>query len=173
MKPDTAAFESFRTDHGNVLARIGALDRLFLARMGTAPPTPLDEVPIRELVGLLETQFATHMRDEEELLFPALAESLPETATSLGLLRGEHEELRQMLAAIASQLDRSSSPARDEQVVVQFRDFVDLLRLHIHKEEATVFNIAARALAPLEITALSRRIAARHAQRGDSPRRKT
>lgn len=171
---DSSAFAGFRSDHGDVLARLNALDRLLLHRTAAPAPLPLDDSPIRDLVGVLEAQFATHMRDEEELLFPALAESLPETAAGLDLLRREHDELRQMLAALVAELARAPSPARDEQVVVQLRDFVDLLRIHVHKEEVAVFTIAARALTPLEVTTLSRRIAARHERRESSPhRRKT
>jgi hemerythrin-like domain-containing protein len=142
-------------------------------RAGNGAAPPLDEPPLRALMGLLEAQFATHMRDEEELLFPALAEALPETAPSLVPLRKEHGELRQMLAAITAALGQPASPSRDEQIMVQLRDFVDLLRIHVHKEEAAVFSVAGRVLAPLEITALSRRVAERRERRQGSPSRRT
>lgn len=171
---DSSAFGHFRSDHADVLAHLDALDRVLLNRTAAPAPVPLDKSPIRDLVASLEAQFATHMRDEEELLFPALAESLPEASPGIGLLVREHDELRQMLASLAAELACTPSPARDEQVVVQLRDFVDLLRIHVHKEEATVFTIAVRSLPALEITSLSRRIADRHQRRESSPlRRKT
>lgn len=171
MTNDPSAFQSFRDDHRVVLDRLNALEGVLQARAGGGA-RPIDERSIRALVTHLEAQFGTHMRDEDELLFPALAESLPETAGGLAPLRAEHAELRQMLAALGSMLDRAASAARDEQIVVQLRDFVDLLRIHVHKEEAAVFNVAARVLQPNEILALSERIAARRARRtGAIPRR--
>jgi hemerythrin-like domain-containing protein len=173
MTPHTTPFQSFHDDHRNVLARLDALDGMLDARSARGAGGPLDERPVQDLVSHLDAQFATHMRDEEELLFPALAESLPEAVPSLSPLRAEHAELRQMLAAITVLLGRAASPARDEQIVVQLRDFVDLLRIHVHKEEAAVFKVAARVLPPPEILALSARITARRERREGSPPRRT
>jgi hemerythrin-like domain-containing protein len=172
MEPETTPFQSFRDDHRNVLARLDALDGVLSERSARKAGEPLEERPIRELVSLLDAQFDTHMRDEEELLFPALAEALPEAAPTLSPLHAEHAELRQMLSAVSGLLGRESTPSRDEQIVVQLRDFVDLLRIHVHKEEAAVFKVAARVLPPPDILALSARITARRERRPDSsPRR--
>jgi hemerythrin-like domain-containing protein len=43
-------------------------------------------------------------------------------------------------------------------VAVQLRDFVDLLRIHIRKEEVVVFRVAERALAPDAVAALAARM---------------
>lgn len=158
-------FDRFRSDHVQVLERIDALERA----IGKGPRRAPDERSMREWVTLLEAQFATHMRDEEEILYPALAESVPETAAGLAGLGAEHRELRQMLASLRATLDRDPGPARDEQIVVQLGDFIDLLRIHVRKEEASIFTIAARVLDSAEILALSRRLAERQAARADSP----
>jgi hemerythrin-like domain-containing protein len=154
------AFQSFRDDHRNVLARLATVEAR-LAATGAAAPAAAEEPALRELVRHLDAQFATHMRDEENVLFPALAAALPETAAGLDGLRDEHTELRQMLADIATLLDQGPSAARDERLHVQMRDFIDLLRLHVHKEEDAVFRVASRVLPEDEARALARRIAAR------------
>src|SRR5262245_7392574 len=132
MTFEPLAFQDFRDDHRRVLDRIDGIEPILggEARSMDALPEP----PIRDLLTLLQAQFATHMRDEEELLFPALAESLPETAAGLERLHAEHVDLRQMLATIIALLEQPCSRSRDEQMVVQLRDFVDLLRIHVHKE---------------------------------------
>jgi ABC-type uncharacterized transport system ATPase subunit len=48
--------------------------------------------------------------------------------------------------------------ARDEQMTVQIRDLVDLLRIHIRKEEALVIGMAERVLRPSEVEALTVRM---------------
>jgi len=98
------------------------------------------------LVALLEQQFATHMRVEDDALFPALIEVLPEAGGSIAPLRDEHDELRSMLGGLARLLAQPIGPERDEQVAVQVIDLVDLLRIHVRKEEAVVFRVAERVL---------------------------
>jgi hemerythrin-like domain-containing protein len=110
-------------------------------------------------VALLARQFATHSATEEQVLFPALAEAFPGARPSLGPLEREHEEMRSMLARLAELLAQHATPARDEQIVIQVRDLVDLLRIHIRKEEQSVLNVARRVLTAAEISALGARMA--------------
>lgn len=160
-------FQRFRNDHRRVLARLDEIERVLrhgrAGRLGRRA-----EVAVLGLVTLLAAQFATHMRAEEEVLYPALEQSFPESAPSLGPLRSDHRELRGMLESLDRLLAQAASPARDEQVSVQVRDFVDLLRIHIHKEEAAVFRVAARVLTPQDLQQLAERIAAHHGHRSRS-----
>jgi len=119
---------------------LGAGDRL----------APEAEQGLRALLALLEDQFATHMRAEDERVFPALLAALPGSRTSVTPLAAEHRELRAMLAALLEQTRRAPTPARDEQIAVQVHDLADLLRIHIRKEEAVVLSIAERVLTPAE-----------------------
>jgi len=139
-----AIFEPFRADHARVLAQLTALER---AMAGTG--NGLDaaaEAGMDALLRLLRKQFATHVTAEEAALYPALLEALPETAPRLAPLSAEHRDMRTMLARLHRLLEQPATPARDEQVVVQVRDLVDLLRIHIHKEELAVFDVAERVL---------------------------
>lgn len=151
-------FEQMREDHRRVLERVSALETgvlgpgTFRAR---AAARRRDE-ELRDVVALLKRQFATHMAAEEEVLFPALSGSLPHAQATLGPLHAEHVELRAMLQRLDATLRRSPGPSRDEQIAVEVRDIVDLLRIHIRKEESVVLSVAERVLTPQEIESLER-----------------
>ena len=176
--PRPSILKKLRADHRRVLASLDALEREVAplrpasARTGAAParqpragafarktrvtgraraPRPLPTTGMESLVATLARQFATHMNAEEESLFPSLAAALPETSRSLEPLSAEHAELRAILASLAALLAVPKSSGRDEQIVVQWRDFAALLRIHIRKEEALVFNVAEHALPPREL----------------------
>ncbi len=151
--PDSGPFGRFRADHEAVLARLEPLER----RLGAAAAAD-DDVVLRELVTHLEHQFATHMAAEDAVLFPAVAEAFPTARGTLAQLQAEHVELRLMLATIARWERRDEAEAPGEQLTVALRDFVDLLRLHIHREEIAVFDVATRALSPAEIEALASKL---------------
>jgi hemerythrin-like domain-containing protein len=118
------------------------------------------EVQLHDMLDLLARQFATHMTAEDTVLFPALAEAFPESRATLAPLREEHRELRLMLAALADAFALAPGLARDEQLQVQTWDFVHLLRIHVTKEEHSVFDLAERVLRPHEMRDLVDRLEA-------------
>jgi hemerythrin HHE cation binding domain-containing protein len=69
--------QRMRRDHEQVLADVDVLER---AAAGVGHER---ERNLRVVVTGLERQFHTHMAAEDELLFPALLESLPETAAQV------------------------------------------------------------------------------------------
>jgi hemerythrin-like domain-containing protein len=99
------------------------------------------------------------MAAEDEVLYPALMEALPETRGSIEPLRADHGVLRMMLADLEGTLQQKPGKAKDEEMAVQIRDLVDLLRIHIRKEEAVVIGVAERVLRPAEVKALAARMA--------------
>lgn len=142
-------FERMREDHRRVLDEVAAMEQ---AVAGGADPVPAARV----LVSLLGRQFGSHMAAEDEVLYPALMNALPEARASIEPLCADHGALRMMLADLEETL---SLPGDDrEQVAVQVRDLVDLLRIHIRKEEALVIGMAERVLRPAEVEALSARM---------------
>ncbi len=155
-RPATAndPFARFRREHRGVLGRLARLERAVLVRR----PGRAAETRLREAVAHLERQFATHMAAEDQVLFPAVGASFPEARETLAPLALEHAELRSMLAALQHTLDAPRGRSRDEQLVVQTRDLVDLLRIHIEKEEAVVFALAERVLRPRGVRALAQRL---------------
>ena len=152
----SAILRRLRADHRRVIASLDALERDVPAlrpadARGRARHAPLRTARLAKVVAHLERQFATHMTAEDESLFPSLAAALPQSSAGLEPLRDEHVELRAILASLAALLAGEASPRRDEQIVVQWRDFAALLRIHIRKEEALVFRVAERALGPGEL----------------------
>jgi iron-sulfur cluster repair protein YtfE (RIC family) len=148
-----APFEIYRLDHARVLERAAELEHRVLA--GGVP----DEALLQEAVALLAGPLAAHVTAEESVLFPALAAAFPAGRATLESLRDDHAELQLMLASATGWLDAPASAARDEQLQVVLRDVVDLLRLHIHREESAVFDVASRLLSNHETAELARRIA--------------
>ena len=153
---DNGPFARFRRDHRRVLAQLDALEHGAPGSRRRAPR----EVQLHDMLDLLARQFATHMTAEDTVLFPALAEAFPESRATLAPLRVEHRELRLMLAALADAFALAPGPARDEQLQVQTWDFVHLLRIHVTKEEHSVFDLAERVLRPHEMRDLVERLEA-------------
>jgi len=150
-------FERMREDHRRVLERVAPLE----AAMGQEGAWGRDaraEAELRDTLALMDRQFATHMAGEDEVLFPALLEALPEAKASIAPLSAEHAELRDMLERLKATLAEPDPGDRDEQLAVQLRDFIDLLRIHIRKEEAVVISVAERVLRPREVQALAARM---------------
>jgi hemerythrin-like domain-containing protein len=145
-------FRWFLADHGRVLARLGQLE----ARLEAGEPVAA--IGLEEFVAYLRHQFSTHMSAEENQLYPALADAFPESRPVLEPLLAEHAELRDMLASLASATEEPRSDGRDERVFVVMRDLIDLLRLHIRKEERAVFDVSRRVLSPDELDSLAIRI---------------
>jgi hemerythrin-like domain-containing protein len=152
-------FDQMKSDHREVLARLASLEAVareaeqHVRGRGRGWPGP----EVAETLRILERQFATHMAAEDEVLFPALLEALPQTRLSIEPLKADHAELRTMLERIQETMQETPSAARDEQIGVQLRDLVDLLRIHLRKEEALVISVAERVLQPREVEALAAR----------------
>ena len=154
MEP-TTLIERLRLDHEHVLRDIAALERA-LAR--DARRAHGSKAGIGRVLGMLEVQFQTHMAAEDQVLYPAIARTIPASAASLEPLHDDHAELRQMLARLQATLREEPTAERDEQIAVQIHDLADLLRLHIRKEEALVFHVAARILDATDIAAVLNRM---------------
>ena len=152
--PTPSPYTRFRRDHTRVKVRIDALEAAIPGRGGrVVAPT------LRRHLRAIERQFDTHLAAEESVLYPLLARVLPAAAPSLRPLHAEHAELRAILASLKAALGEPAGRERDEQIAVQLRDFVDLLRVHIRKEESVVFDVSERVLRPGELRGLRRQLA--------------
>jgi hemerythrin-like domain-containing protein len=160
MSAMPTVFRPFRDDHRRVLARLDDLERVIARGGRRAQLGRRAEATLQELAALLTRQFATHMAAEENVLYPAMRAALPASVASLEPLASEHRELRHMLDRLTSLLAAPAGADRDEQVAVEAQDLVDLLRIHIRKEEAVVFTVAKQVLTPHELGQVADRIAA-------------
>ena len=156
----TEIFQQMREDHRRVLEDIVVLERAASSRPERRGESwPGDDA--RRVLRALTRQFATHMAAEDDVLYPALVAALPETRLSLEPLFADHEALRLMLDDLGAMLDVPAGTARNEQIAIGFRDFIDLLRIHIRKEEAIVIGVAERVLNDAEVEALAARLGRR------------
>lgn len=166
-------FERLRSDHRNVLERMGAVERQIVAGRSHLSAAVL--ASLRDFATHLECQFDTHLRAEDEVLYPTLARRMTHGRALIEPLHLEHAELRAMLEGFQNALASPFSAKRDEQIVIQLRDLVDLLRIHIRKEEALLFGVAERLLEPSDLVELEslRRLGGTRTRRiAASPRKK-
>ncbi|MBI5838165.1 MAG: hemerythrin domain-containing protein [Candidatus Eisenbacteria bacterium] len=147
-------FDRLRHDHRRVLEQVAELEEEALGgRRRAARALPSDGA-LHRFAEMLLRQFDTHMAAEDELLFPALLAVMPEARDSVEPLSADHVELRGMLSRLRFLLGEAPSEPRDGQVRVLVADLVDLLRIHIRKEERAVFRVAQSVLDPAGIEAL-------------------
>jgi len=151
-------FERMREDHRRVLDEIKILEAAAMTAGSRREDRDWPGETVLSVLATLGRQFDTHMAAEDEILYPALSEALPGTRPSIEPLMADHGTLRMMLSDLDEGLREPPSTARNELIGVQLRDLVDLLRIHIRKEEVVVFAVAERALPAREVEALAARM---------------
>jgi hemerythrin-like domain-containing protein len=169
--PQRNVFQELRDDHQRVLDELVVFERaaslvtaLRSARGSGSTGTPARRraedarATMRRVLDHFAEQFDTHMAAEDDVLFPMLTRALPEALGRIEPLALEHRELRGMLGSLRELIGRPVNAVADEQIAVQSRDFVDLLRIHVRKEEAVVFCVAERLLAPQELEEVASRM---------------
>lgn len=90
-----------------------------------------------------------HHGKEEECLFPLLeSKGFPREQGPTGVMRHEHEAGRRYVRGMATAIDAiaSGDPTQQAEFVSCARDFTQLLREHISKEDHCLFPMADRAL---------------------------
>ena len=85
-----------------------------------------------KIVARFEIELVNHFELEEQLLFPACPGSLAELIAELV---ADHREMERLVAGIGS------NPTTD-----LLKEFIDLLRRHIRREESELFEQAQRLL---------------------------
>ncbi len=85
----------------------------------------------QEFVDFYRSNLIAHFRAEEEVLFPFMRASVPDSAALLDELLGQHEQLRQAV----SHVEAGSGLAK------LIFDCGDLLERHIRKEERELFPL--------------------------------
>ena len=156
--------------HDDVVVRVDALERR-ASRLGQpsgAGDAAVSLTGMRQALASLEWNFARAVALEHEGVFPVVLHTLPESATVIAAQRAEHADIESMIAALAATLEESASPWRDERVRVATRDLVDLLRIHMRKEEAAIHRVLERVLTAVELALASRPLA--HPSRGSGAR---
>ena len=150
--------EILRRDHARlrgVLERVDAFLRRragALATRGTlAAFTTEPSAGARALALELAAHLGTHLTAEPDTdgLLGGLLDGDAGSHGALRALHGEHGELRSMLAALVRTLDGPASVRRDEQIAIQLRDLVDLVRIHVRKEDVLILAASQSIVQPL------------------------
>jgi len=129
--------------------------RVFLEQLDMLRALLDDGQPVGATAAALRTLAAPlgrHAKEEEEILFPALAARIGEDGP-ISILRAEHRSIEEQIEGIAA------GSARAE-VARMFDAFAATLRDHIAKEDDVLFPIAERVLGEEELAALDEPAAA-------------
>ncbi len=99
-----------------------------------------------------------HHAKEEELLFPLLEQrGIPREHGPVGCMLKEHAQGRNYLATVRTNLEaaRDGSPEAVAAVRMAALSYIEMLRQHIYKEDNILYQMAIRALSPVDVTDLS------------------
>jgi hemerythrin-like domain-containing protein len=138
----------FEQEHEVALAALERLEGAAAALRKSGPTEPHFAIA-REVHGLLCGAVRQHNEDEERALFPVLGEDAP-----LGPFLEEHEVLWRLEADLAAALDREDR-ARVARVALEI---VDLLRIHIRRENEVLFPMARALLSAEGLAIVARRL---------------
>jgi hemerythrin-like domain-containing protein len=137
-------------EHEVILAALGVL-RAMADRVAAGTAVP--EADARRVVAFCR-EFAdgSHHAKEEGVLFPEMERAgFPRHAGPLAVMLGEHEQGRELVAAIDAAIgELSSSEAARARFVEMARAYAAHLGQHIHKENQILFRMADQVLSPDE-----------------------
>lgn len=154
-------------DHKQINEKLALFEGVLsqLQKKGLAADPNIDK-GLREFFTFLDEKIVLHNLKEEKILFPVLQERLlakgehsrganPETAVDM--LEDDHIKTMQ-LAAVAFNLlglavrlpDVTSRAITLDAALEQGKALIELLRLHIFREENTVFPMAVKLITPDE-----------------------
>ncbi|MEZ4416463.1 MAG: hemerythrin domain-containing protein [Gemmatimonadota bacterium] len=129
-----------RAEHQRILQVVAVLEPLL-----EADPGLLDLATIGKCVRFFRLfADACHHGKEEGLLFPALeARGMPHDAGPIAVMLHEHRLGRHHVAAMAAALGEGEGHAVDAAGLVRAgRDYIELIRGHILKEDHVLFEMA-------------------------------
>lgn len=162
----------FRDEHVPFMEELNAFEAAILSiqKSGYAKES---DAKLRHFFHYLEQEFTPHSRREEATLFPLLRERLiasgeygsgsgPATATDV--MEDEHAKAMQLAAVVVNFLglvfrlpDERSAIVVLDAALEQGKNLVELLRLHVFREDNIVFPLAHRLLSIAEFDELQSR----------------
>jgi hemerythrin-like domain-containing protein len=154
-------------DHKNFLTALEAFENVLnrLHENGLTPDKDVDE-KLRNFFEFLDNEIVTHDLKEEKILFPPLHRRLIEKGehsqgklptTAVDMLEDDHTKLMQIAAVTFNFLGLAARlpDARSRAIVLdaaleQGKALIELLRLHMFREDNVVFALAAKHLSARE-----------------------
>ncbi len=114
------------------------------------------------IVETVGSHLKHHIHKEDDLLFPALEAFLPRDLGPLAVLRGEHEDVRDLFDRMCSAgrrcMQGNASEETREDLSTLGLAVITLLRDHIYKEDRILFPMVARFLSAERDSALLRQM---------------
>ena len=159
----------FRDEHIPFMQELTAFEEAILSiqKDGYAKES---DARLRRFFGYLDQEFTPHSRREEAKLFPLLRERLIASGehgggdvptTAIEVMEDEHAKAMQLAAVVVNFLglvfrlpDERSAMVVLDAALEQGKNLVELLRLHVFREDNTVFPLAHRLISGAEFDEL-------------------
>jgi len=168
--------QNLMDDHKLCLEKLDLLEDILsqLQEKGLSPDPKIDE-GLREFFTFLDETIVRHNLKEEKILFPILQKRLLEKReqghganpkTAVDMLEDDHIKLMQLAAVtfnflgLAARLpDPASRAIVLDAAVEQGKSLVEILRLHIFREDKVVFSSAAELITSKELKEMEKQLA--------------
>ena len=153
-----------RACHKNILAHCDRLETL----IGHIDEQGIDDEArktARDIVRYFSTSARLHHRDEEEDLFPRLNRQSLRIAELIHNLKQEHTRLEQLWENMLTELEPLPENRFSDGFLQASRDFCNLSRQHVNRENMEFLPLAASSLSQLELADIGASMAARRGVR--------
>jgi hemerythrin-like domain-containing protein len=163
---------AFRDEHVPFMEALNAFEEAILS-IQKAGYTKESDARLRHFFHLFDREFVPHHRREEATLFPLLHQRLiaagehgkgDDPATAIDLMHDEHAKAMQLAAVVVNFLglvfrlpDERSGMIVLDAALEQGKNLVELLRLHIFREDNVVFSLAHRLISTAEFDQMQAR----------------
>jgi len=165
----------FRDEHVPFMEELNAFEAAILSIQKTAY-TRESDAKLRRFFQFFDHEFIPHSRREEATLFPLLRERLMASGehgggsgptTAADVMEDEHAKAMQLGAVVVNFLglvfrlpDEKSGMIVLDAALEQGKNLVELLRLHVFREDNVVFSLAHRLISTAEFDEMQSRAAA-------------
>ena len=155
----------FRDEHVPFMDELNAFEAA-IHSIQKAGYTRESDAKLRHFFHYLDQEFTPHSRREEAALFPLLHERLIASGehgrgsvptTAIDLMQDEHAKAMQLAAVVVNFLglvfrlpDERSGMIVLDAALEQGKNLVELLRLHVFREDNVVFSLAHRLISRAE-----------------------
>ncbi|HSN16504.1 MAG TPA: hemerythrin domain-containing protein, partial [Anaeromyxobacteraceae bacterium] len=143
------AIETLMAEHRSIERVLDALV-LFSEEVLRAEATDKEELS-RFATFIREFADRCHHGKEEAILFEAMVEhGFPRDGGPIAVMLGEHERGRALVARLRARAEQPGpwGQADRQEIADVAREYAELLRGHIHKEDAVLYPLAERHLPP-------------------------
>jgi iron-sulfur cluster repair protein YtfE (RIC family) len=164
----------FRDEHVPFMEELNAFEEAILSIQKTGY-TKESDAKLRRFFHFFDQEFTPHNRREEATLFPLLHQRLIANGehgkgkvptTAIDLMEDEHAKAMQLAAVVVNFLglvfrlpDERSGMIVLDAALEQGKNLVELLRLHVFREDNVVFSLAHRLISRTEFDEMQSRAA--------------